>query len=306
MRTKQFQILSDAGMAWDLMTDIFSPDCKNGPFAPFFEYAINSSWLNKEYLHLNRFWLEGDSPVAFVFYEHPATQLHFALRPGYEALADDMIAYAESAFPDLGEQKELALYAGQCALIRAAEKRGWRLTEEEPYRIFDFSLGRLEYPLPEGYHFVPFDSVDPLKAARCLWEGFNSEELGPFEHWDVPARNDGRSPFELYHDVLKSTISPPPHATYEDEVIIADEQERYVCFSGMWWVEKNRLAYMEPLCTVPDCRGKGLAAAALSEHDRRLRPRGAVIMTGGGNTFYQKIGFQCVIRSQHYRSSGRS
>lgn len=301
MRTKQFQILSDAALAWDLMADVFSPDAKNGPFAPFFEYALNSSWLNKDYLHLNRFWLDGDRPVAFVFYENPASQLHFALRPGYEALADDMIAYAETAFPDGSEPKELELYAGQSALIRAAEKRGWRAARVEPWRIFDFRTGRLDYPLPEGYRFIDVRQADPLKTARCLWEGFNSEELGPFEGWDVPARNGGSSPYELYRDVLKSTVSPPPHATYEDEVIIADEKGRYVCFSGMWWVEKNRLAYMEPLCTVPDCRGIGLAAAALSQHDRRLRPRGAVMMTGGGNPFYKKIGFQREIRSLYYR-----
>jgi GNAT superfamily N-acetyltransferase len=301
MKTKQFQILSDAGLAWELMTDVFSPDACNGPFAPFFEYALNSSWLNKDYLHLNRFWLDGDRPVAFVFYENPASQLRFALRPGYEHLAEEMIAYAESAFPDLEEPRELALYAGQSALIRAAEKRGWHLTVEEPWRIFDFGGGRLDFALPKGYRFVPSDSVDPLKAAICLWEGFNSEELGPFQGWDVPTQNGGRSPYELYREVLKSTVSPPPHATYEDQVIIADRNGRYVCFSGMWWVEKNRLAYMEPLCTVPDCRRLGLAAAALAEHDRRLRPRGAVMMTGGGNMFYEKIGFQRVIRCLYYR-----
>ena len=302
--TKQFQILSDVGLAWDLMTDVFSPDGKNGPFAPFFEYAVSNSWLNKDYLHLNRFWLDGELPVAFVFYEHPATQLHFALRPGYEALADEMIAYAESAFPDMEEEKELELYAGQLALIRAAENRGWRLAKEDSWKIFDFSLGKLEYPLPDGYRFIDVRNTDPLKVARCLWDGFNSEELGAFEQWDMQTKNDGRSPGELYHDVLKATISPPPHATFEDQVIIADENDRYVCFSGMWWVHKNRLAYMEPLCTVPDCRGKGLAAAALSEHDRRLRPRGAVIMTGGGSLFYQKIGFQREIRSRYYRRCG--
>ena len=59
----------------------------------------------------------------------------------------------------------------------------------------------------------------------------------------------------------------------------------------MWWVEKNRLAYMEPLCTVPGHQHKGLAAAALSRHDAVLRPLGAELMTGGGNEFYRKIGY---------------
>ncbi|MBR4776232.1 MAG: hypothetical protein IK007_01315, partial [Lachnospiraceae bacterium] len=79
-----------------------------------------------------------------------------------------------------------------------------------------------------------------------------------------------------------------------------DENEDYVCFSGMWWVPENHLAYMEPLCTVPEHQHKGLAAAALSHHDSVLRPLGAEIMTGGGNEFYQKIGYQGVHVLEHY------
>ncbi len=303
--TKQFQILTDANLAWELLTDLYSPDEKNGPFAPFFEYALNSSWQNKTYLYRNRFWLDGEKPVAFVFYEQPVTRLHFALRPGYEALADEMILYAENAFIDLKGEKELSFYPGQQALIRAAENSGWCLAEKDSWRLFDLRLGRLDFPLPDGFHFVASQKANPWKVAKCLWEGFNSEELGPFENWDTPTQNDGESPFELYQNVLKSTLAPPPHATYGDNVIIADARERYVCFSGMWWVEKNRLAYMEPLCTVPGCRGMGLAAAALSEHDRRLRPRGAEIMTGGGNPFYRKIGFQRENTELFYRKPAK-
>ena len=38
--------------------------------------------------------------------------------------------------------------------------------------------------------------------------------------------------------------------------------------------------------------GRGLAAAALSRHDQVMRKLGAEIMTGGGNPFYKKIGYQ--------------
>ena len=96
-------------------------------------------------------------------------------------------------------------------------------------------------------------------------------------------------------------ISPSPHATYEYTVIIADRNEEYVCFSGMWWVPENRLAYMEPLCTVPAHRRKGLAAAALSRHDQALRCLGAEIMTGGGSDFYKKIGYQGAHRLLHMK-----
>ena len=295
MRTKQFQILTDAELAWELMTDVFTPEECNGPAAPFFEYALTSSWQDKTYLRSNRFWLDGDLPVGFVFYEDDPNRIHFTLRPGYEALAGDMIDYAETAFPAFDQPRELALNRGQIALIEAAEARGYQVAYREEYKVFDFRTGRLDYPLPAGYRFVDSARVDPLKAARCMWEGFN-EDKGPFTGWETP----GTGPHELYQSVLGATLAPSPHATYDRTVVIADEEGDYACFAGMWWVKKNGLAYLEPLCTVPKHRHKGLAAAALSEHDRRLRPLGARIMTGGVSDFYRSIGYRDTIVTMHY------
>ena len=72
----------------------------------------------------------------------------------------------------------------------------------------------------------------------------------------------------------------------------ADGQDEYVCYAGMWWIPQNKLAYMEPLCTVPEYRNRGLAAAALSEMYRNTKKMGATHMTGGFNGFYQKIGYR--------------
>lgn len=294
VRTKQFHILTDTGLAWKLMTDVYNHKETNGPAAPFFEYAIISSWLDRDYLRLNRFWLDGETPVAFVFYEQPVTSTYFVLRPGYEFLAGEMIEYAENAYPKFDEPRELNLLSGQEALIREAGKRGYEVAWEEADRFFDLRKGKLDYSLPDGYHFVDAGSSDPLKTAKCLWEGFNSQEFGEFTDWETPKKNGGLSPHELYQNVLGATISPSPHATYDYTVIIADRNEDYVCFSGMWWVPENRLAYMEPLCTVPSHQRRGLAAAALSQHDKTMRRLGAEVMTGGGSDFYRKIGYQDV------------
>ena len=295
IRTKQFQLLTDAELAWELMTDVFTPDECNGPAAPFFEYALASSWQDKTYLRLNRFWLDGDKPVGFLFYEDDPNRLHFVLRPGYEALAGEMIDYGETAFPAFGEPRELVLNQGQKALIEAVEARGYKVVDREEYKVFDFRTGKLDHPLPTGYRFVDPGRVDPLKAARCMWEGFN-EGRGPFTGWEIP----GTGPHELYQSVLGASSAPSPHATYERNVVIADEAGDYVCFAGMWWVEKNKLAYLEPLCTVPGHRHKGLAAAALSQHDRLLRPLGARIMTGGVSDFYRRIGYRDAIMTLHF------
>ena len=78
--TKQFQILTDINPVWKLMTDVYDHAESNGPAAPFFEYAITSPWCDRDYLRLNRFWMDGDNPVAFVFYEQPVNQIYFVLR----------------------------------------------------------------------------------------------------------------------------------------------------------------------------------------------------------------------------------
>ena len=90
IRTKQFQILTDIELVWKLMTDAYSHE-QSRLAGPFFEYAVTSPWMDKDYLRLNRFWLDGDEPVAFVFYECPVSDLYFVIKPGYEFLAKDMI-----------------------------------------------------------------------------------------------------------------------------------------------------------------------------------------------------------------------
>lgn len=301
IKTKQFQILTDINLVWNFMTDIYDPYFANGVAAPFFEYALTSKWMDKEYLHLNRLWMAGDIVVGFVFTEAVVTSVFFNLRPGYEGLADEMVEYAQNSFPDLGGERELVIFSGQEALIRAAEKEGYKVSYENADFLFDFRKSGLSYDLPEGFHFVDPFKCDLLKLAKCTWNGFNTEELGPFKNWNIPDSETPWNPHKAYTGVVNSAVAPPPHATHEYNVIIADENEDYVCFSGMWWVPENKLAYMEPLCTVPEYRRRGLAAAALTQHYRRLKVLGAEYMTGGGDDFYRKVGYGEGIHWLHWK-----
>ena len=98
------------------------------------------------------------------------------------------------------------------------------------------------------------------------------------------------------YDQNNYLIQAAPHATTELAVAIADEAGEYACFAGMWWIPENKLAYLEPLCTIPQYRHKGLAAAALSELYRRTKALGATHMTGGGNDFYKAIGYKPTVK----------
>ncbi|MBE6758945.1 MAG: GNAT family N-acetyltransferase [Ruminococcaceae bacterium] len=302
--TKQFQILTDNQLVWDFMTETFAEDYSGGVPAPFFEYALTSSWMDKRYLHLCRLWLDGDKVAAFAFMESPATAIFFNLRPGYEELAGEMIDYAREYMPGGEAEQELVLFSGQTALIAAAEQRGYTVAWEEGDYVIDFDTAELDHRLPEGYCFADPLKCDPVRLAECMWKGFDHEDKGPFVNWDAPIPDDSSwNPPKAYNGIISSIMSPPPHSTYGKDILIANADGEYVCYAGMWWVERCGLAYMEPLCTVPEHRGKGLAAAALSELYRRLKPLGAKMMTGGGSEFYRRIGYNRQIRWLHMKKA---
>lgn len=98
--TKQFQILTDINLVWDFFVDIYDRKKGGGVAAPFFEYAIQSSWMDTAYQYLNRLWFDGDSVVGFVFNESPVTDIYFKVRPGYEFLAEEMVSYAMDHMPN--------------------------------------------------------------------------------------------------------------------------------------------------------------------------------------------------------------
>lgn len=288
--TKQFQIMTDVGLAWDFFVDVYDRERGGGVAAPFFEYALESSWMDTAYQYLDRFWLDGKQVVGFVFHESPVTDVYFKVRPGYESLAKEMMDYAEKYMPNFEGKQRFMLFNGQEFLMDEAKRRGYRLQHDFEDRIFDFA-NVLDYVLPEGFHFVDPLTADPVKLARCCWYGFDHGEKGAFEHWDLMDQSSDWTPQKAYRGVIGPMMSPPPHATPAYDVIIADQEGEYACYSGMWWVPENKLAYMEPLCTIPKYRKRGLAAAALSQHYRTLKPLGATHMTGGSNPFYEKIGY---------------
>ena len=287
---RQFSVFMDCPLIYDFMTEIYERDWRNGVPAPFFEYAYASFpyWMDIRYCHKNRIWFDGDKVVGFCFYESPSTDTYFCLRPGYEQLASEMIAYADGSMLGGIEDKQFIFLSGQTALIEEAKKLGYKKVYEWTDMQYDFSKP-LDYPLPEGFRFVPYEEQDTEKVSICCWKGFDhEEEEGP---WKPGPKDEG-----------SYQIAVAPHSTPELELVIEDTATgEYVCYAGMWWTPANKLAYMEPLCTVPEYRHKGLAAAILSEHYKRMKALGATHMTGGSDAFYEKIGYEPAVQFTHWK-----
>ncbi|MBQ9767176.1 MAG: GNAT family N-acetyltransferase [Lachnospiraceae bacterium] len=228
-------------------------------------------------------YIDGDTIVGFVFYENPVSDVYFSLRPGYEELVPEMIAYAGEHMPRPDGKHQLILCAAQEAFVAEAKAAGYRMVYEEPDMQYDFTK-LLDYKLPEGFRFVPVGEADYAKVMKCCYYGFENDKTG--------------GPWE--EDIRDYLLAYAPHATMEYAVNIENEDGEYVCHAGMWWMAENKLAYMEPLCTVLEYRGRGLAAAALSELYRRMKPLGATHMTGGASPFYEKIGYELAVVWTHW------
>ncbi len=286
--SRPFGILTDCGKIYQFMLEIYERDWRNGVAAPFFEYALASFsyWMDITYSYKNRIWEKNGEIVAFCFYENPITNVFFSLKPGYEELAPEMVTYAAE---HMAGGSQLILFGGQRALIEAAKQQGYTCVGEYWDMQLDFDAS-LNYPLPEGYFFVKLEEVEMEKVGKCCWKGFAHEQ------------NEG--PWDHQYDENVYQLAVAPHATPELNVNIADASGEYVCHAGMWWTPENKLAYLEPLCTVPEHRRKGLAAAALSEMYRRMKKLSATHMTGGTGPFYEQIGYQPAVQWTYWKKEG--
>jgi GNAT superfamily N-acetyltransferase len=282
---RQYRSLLDFSKIYDFMLENYTRDCRNGCSPTFFEYAQVMHWSEKTQNHRFAIWEDDGRVVAFCWYENSIGEAYFNIKEGYENLIDDMISHAEDRLSKSDETLELVLFGNQKAIIEFVEDSGYNKVKEWAEGIYDFSKGPLEYQLPEGFSFEEEGKYDMKKMIDASWRGFDNvgEPDGGVERG--------------YH------LWASPNATPELDIVVKNENNDYVCYAGMWWIPKIHLAYLEPLCTVPEYRRKGLAAAALSELYRRTKKLGATHMTGGSNEFYFAIGYEPIIKKSIWKKS---
>ena len=167
---------------------------------------------------------------------------------------------------------------------RIAHRGGFSLAGSEDITVYDYDQGIPVPGLPAGYSFLSLeDENDPRKINAVLWKGFDH---GPDPDDDYDCRLQMQS---------------GPSFSKELTTIVRAPDGEYACYAGMWMDGVNDFAYLEPLATAPEHRGKGLATAALREGMRKTRAKGASYCIGGPVAFYSAIGFRSVCRKEAWR-----
>ena len=209
--------------------------------------------------------------------------------PEYETLFPEILSYAYDALKD-GAGLAIAIRDGSEREIDAAKKLGYFRTEQtETVMKLDLNE-RLSVRLPEGFQFAALDPIGDSEALQWLfWQGFDHGE--------------DRAEFEREEKVVPRVRR---HFVPELGVTAIDRSGEPVACCCLWHQEQTDYAYVEPVCTVPSCRGKGVARAVIFEAMNRARARGAkTAYVISDMSFYEKLGFIRAYRYSFYRKNGK-
>lgn len=229
-------------------------------------------------------WLSGEKVVGAAVYDMYFGEAFCAALPEFMSLYPQILDYAFRALRDkagLG----VAIREDNEEEIRMAEKAGFTPAEQtETVMVMELDR-RLPVALPEGFRFT---ELDPSRNAYAfqwlLWRGFDHGE--------------NRETFEREEKIvpqIRKHFNPRLSVAATDP---AGENAAYCC---LWYQDQTDYAYVEPVCTVPSCRGKGLASAVLRETLNRARDLGAKrAYVISDLPFYKTIGFQTAFRYSFY------
>ena len=82
------------------------------------------------------------------------------------------------------------------------------------------------------------------------------------------------------------------------ELNTCNDEGELISICGLWYNPKTDYVYVEPVCTIPSCRGQGVAKAVIHEALNRAKILGAKrAFVISDMDFYSRLGF---INRYHY------
>ena len=259
---------------------------------PRWEYAHYHPYLDDKNMDRWAVWEEAGRIVGIAHYEHRMGTAHFQLAPEHGELKRAMLEHAMAqlaAKSDNGSSVQVYIGERDTEFAGIASACGFTklgIEESEPTRIFRIPEPFPEIRVPEGYRVIGLDEDDDSrKVHRVMHRGFNHPGEPPEE--DLPSRAHKLSAPNLRKDL---------------NVVAVEPGGQFVAYCGMWYIDRHKTAYVEPVATDPDHRRKGLGTAVVMEGIRRCARLGATAaFVGSDQLFYQSMGFEPFDRQVAWR-----
>ncbi len=230
-------------------------------------------------------WRSNGKIVGAAIYDMYFGEAFAAALPGHQELYPEILDYAYRELKD-DSGLAVAINVKNTAEIRAAERAGFTGIDQKE-TVMELSLDRdFSSVLPEGLHLLEMDQVEDRDALEWLfWQGFD--------------HGDDREAFECSQDHV-------PHVRKHFNKALclsaADPSGEPVSHCSLWFHHDTDYAYVEPVCTIPGFRGKGIASKLLSEGFLRAKTLGAKkAYVISDLPFYEKLGFKKTEEYSFYR-----
>ncbi len=220
-------------------------------------------------------WIDNGRVIGAAIYDMYFGEAFCGVLPEYDVLYPAILEYAYRELQDEGGLG-IAICDEDARAITLAENAGF-IKSEQTENVMRIALNRkLSAALPEGLRIAELDpSKEPYAFQWILWRGFD--------------HGTDRATFER-----EDPIVPQIRRHLESQLSLAavDAAGETVAYCCLWYSDKTDYAYLEPVCTDPSYRGKGVAKALIFEALARARALGAAqAYVLSDLAFYKKLGF---------------
>ena len=220
-------------------------------------------------------WFDCHKIIGAAIYDMYFGEAFIAALPGYRRLIPEIADYA---YENLKDENGLGIAVNdkdkELQAILAA--KGFSpVNQHETVMQIDIDNLR-EYVLPEGFKMVNPDPVEDNAMQWLFWQGFDHGT--DYEEFKKTEQKPGRE-----RKYLKKELG----------IAAQNEKGELVSFCCLWYMDGTDYAYVEPVCTIPSYRGKGIARSLIYEALNRVKEMGAdKAYVISDNPFYEKLGFR--------------
>ncbi len=285
VKLRKYDVSNDFKPVGDFLAENYQPDNRDGNFPlPAWEYMHGHPWLDEKSLDKIGVWEDSGEIAGVVHFEHKLGEAFFEIHPRYTHLKPEMLEHAEKYL--YGKTEDGRRYLK--AFVNDFDKEFETLVRSRGYEKDD-TLARImsqlkitqpfrpDTPLPDGFELKSLaEDNDLAKLDRVLYRGF--------DHGDEPPQIDYKGRYKQ---------QSVPNFRKDLNIIIEAPDGNFVAYAGTWFEATNKYAYVEPVCTDPDYRRRGLGTAAVLEGVRRCGELGTkAAYVGSAQPFYLSMGFK--------------